>query len=159
MPSVRSRAGRQHRLKTIFIRCPARDWARVTTGRQTEFRVAAGGLSSAYGFSTTLKLPLFGVLYRTRPELQKLMLIERIRRERLMEITEDGLARAGYGGNWEEAFPRFRRDWMTGEKKRFEPNRQVIVFTVRPPVHDDVQVVAMNLVNHFYGEHLAAAQL
>lgn len=152
-----SRAGRQRKLKTMFVRVPARDWGLVSTGRQSEFRVATGNLAAAYGFeNVTLPLPLFVVAYRTRPELQQLMLLEAIRRERLIEISDEGLVRAGYSGQRDIAFARFRRDWMTGEKKRFEPNREVVVFTVRLPLEDDVAVVGQNLVHHLYGEHLAA---
>lgn len=151
-----SRAGRQRQLKTMFVRVPARDWALVSTGRQAEFRVALGGLAAAYGFENiSLPLPLFIVAYRTRPESRKLMLLEDIRRERLIEITDVGLARAGYTGPRDEAFARFRRDWMIGERKRFEPNREVVVFTVRLPREDDTAIVGQNLVNHLYGEHLA----
>lgn len=143
----------------MFVRVPARDWARVSTGRQAEFRVAVGGLAAAYGFeNVTLPLPLFVVAYRTSPELQRLMLLEDVRRERLIEITDEGLARAGYSGERDQAFARFRRDWMIGEKKRFEPNREVVVFTVRLPREDDVAVVGANLVRHLYGEHLAAQE-
>lgn len=154
-----SRAGRQRKLKTMYIRVPGRDWSRVSTGRQREFRVATGGLAAAYAFDNVkLPLPLFVVAYRTRPELQCLMVLEGLRRERLIEITGEGLAAAGYTGPQEEAFARFRRDWMTGEKKRFEPGREVVVFTVRLPSDDDVNVVGRNLVQHLYGEHLVASQ-
>jgi hypothetical protein len=154
-----SRAGRQRKLKTMFVRVPARDWARVSTGRQSQFRVAMGGIAAAYGFdNVTLPLPLFVVAYRTSPELKKLMLLEAVHRERLIEITDDGLARAGYSGPRDEAFARFRRDWMIGEKKRFEPNREVVVFTVRLPREDDVDVVGRNLVYHLYGDHLASEE-
>lgn len=151
-----SRAGRQRKLKTMFVRVPARDWPRVSTGRQAEFRVAVGGLAAAYGFeNVTLPLPLFVVGYRTNPELRQLLVLEDFRRERLIEISDEGLERAGYSGDRDLAFARFRRDWMTGEKKRFEPNREVVVFTVRLPSEDDVALVGRNLVNHLYGDHLA----
>ena len=93
--------------------------------------------------------------YRTRPEQQVLMVLEAVREERLIEITDEGLAHAGYSGPRDEAFARFRRDWMIGAKHRFEPNRAVVVFTVRLPREDDVTVVGKNLVHHLYEEHLA----
>jgi hypothetical protein len=144
----------------MHIRVPARDWVRVSTGRQSEFRVAAGGLAAAYGFeNVTIPLPLFVVAFRTRPEEEMLMTLEGLRSERLIEITDEGLVRAGYSGRpRDECFARFRRDWMIGEHKRFEPNRKVVVFTVRLPRDDDAAVVGENLVNHLYGEHLRAAE-
>lgn len=154
-----SRAGRKHKLQTMHIRVPARDWVRVSTGNQSEFRVGAGGLAAAYGFENVMiPLPLFVVAFRTRPEEEMLMTLESLRRERLIEITDEGLACAGYSGPRDQAFARFRRDWVIGEKKRFEPNRKVVVFTVRLPREDDVAVVGENLVNHLYGEHLGAAK-
>jgi hypothetical protein len=151
-----SRAGRQHKLKTMFVRVPSRDWARVSTGRQREFRVAVGGLAAAYGFENVeIPLPLFVVAYRTRPEHRKLLTLEGVRRERLIEISAEGLLAAGYSGTREEAFARFRRDWTIREKKAFEPAREVVVFTVRLPREDDVALVGRNLVNHLYGDHLA----
>lgn len=160
MPKARrSRAGGQRKLKTMFVRVPARDWSRVTNGRQREFRVAVGGLAAAYGFdNVTLPLPLFVVAYRTHPQQQKLMVLEAVRQERLIEITEDGLAAAGYSGPWDEAFPRFRRDWTIGEKKHFEPSRKVVVFTVRLAREDDIDTIGRNLVHHLYGDHLASQE-
>lgn len=140
----------------MFLRVPSRDWSRVTTGRQREFRVAVGGLAAAYAFpNVQIPLPLFVVAYRTRPEQQLLMVLEEVRQERLIEISKEGLAAAGYSGEWDDAFARFRRDWTIGEKKQFEPSRRVVVFTVRLPREDDVDLVGRNLVHHLYGEHLA----
>lgn len=153
--SSRSRAGQQRRLKTALVRVPSRDWPTVMTGNQTEFRVAMGNVASAYGFQGDLPVPMFIVAYRTRPVDHKLLTLEGVRRERLIEISEEGLARAGYSGDRDEAFARFRRDWMIGEKKRFEPNREVVVFTVRLPTQGDLRVVADNLLRHLYGKHLA----
>lgn len=138
----------------MFVRIPARDWSFVVSGKQTEFRVSVGNVAAAYGFEhIELPLPLFVVGYRTRPEVKRLLTLERIRRERLIEIDEDGLRRAGYTG--EDAFDRFRRDWMLAEKKRFEPQREVVVFTVRPPAPGDREIVGANLLAHLYGDHLA----
>lgn len=151
-----SRSGRQRKLKTMFVRVPARDWALVSTGRQPEFRVPAGAGAAAFAFdNVTLPLPLFVVAFRTRPEDQQLLVVEEIRRERLIEITDEGLARAGYSGPRDLAFARFRADWINEESKRFEPNREVVVFTVRLPSKDDVALVGASLVTHLYGEHLA----
>lgn len=152
--SNRSRAGQQRQLKTAFLRVPTRDWAMVINGRQSEFRVALGNPASAYGLQVRLPLPLFVVAYRTRHADHKLLTLEEVRRERLIEISDDGLRRAGYSGDHDEAFARFRRDWMVGEKKRFEPNREVVVYRVRLPVAGDFEAVAANLLKHLYSVHL-----
>lgn len=143
----------------MFLRVPARDWARVSTGRQRDFRRPLNNVAVAYTKEgVRLPLPCFVVLYRTEPKLDVLMVLEEVRRERLIEISEEGLARAGYTGPRDEAFARFRQDWMIGERKRFEPNREVVVFTVRPTSEDDVALVGRNLIYHLYGEHLAAQE-
>lgn len=155
-----SRAGRQRKLKTAFLRVPARDWGRIVSGDHREFRVAVGAAPAAYGFgNVTIPLPLFVVIYRTNPELKRLMVLEEVRRERLIEITDEGLAAAGYTGPRDEAFARFRRDWVTGEKKRFEPAREVVVFRTSRPTREDIPAIGANLVNHLYGDYLASEEL
>jgi hypothetical protein len=143
----------QHQAKTVFVRCPSAMWSAVSTGKVTEFRAATGNAPQLW----KCPLPTLAVIYRRRPAIAqwdyRVMLLEAIRREALATISMEGLARAGYQGERPEAFARFRRDWCIHEKKRFEPLRTVIVFTVRLAQEGDRDAVGRALVEHLYGDH------
>lgn len=147
---VEPRPLKQRRVKTLFIRVPTWAWAMVSTGRVSEFRAAVGNVPQL----GSVPLPTLAVAYRPRLKVgeydYRLMLLEGVRREALGTIGDDGLRRAGYTG--ENAFARFRRDWMINEKKRFEPLRVVFVFRVRPLYDEDLVEVGLALVEHLYGE-------
>lgn len=153
---VEPRPLKGHQAKTLFLRVPTWSWALVSTGRISEFRAAAGNAPQFWG----VPLPTLAVAYRPRLKVgeydYRLMFLEDVRREALGTITDDGLARAGYEG--EDAFARFRRDWMIREKKRFEPLRTVFVYRVRPVAEADLAVVGLSLVGHLYGEYLGEAR-
>lgn len=145
---------KQHQAKTIFVRCPSPSWALVSTGRVREFRCAAGNAPQLW----KVPLPSLAIIYRRQLSVPswdyRLMLLENVRREALASITSEGLALAGYKGD--DAFARFRRDWMIGEKKRFEPLRTVFVYTVRPIQDDgDLTDAGSAIIDHLYGDYLA----
>lgn len=157
----------QRQLKTVFLRVPSPQWGGVSGGRVREFRVAAGNAPQLSSVPT----PMFAVLYRRQPARRpvaykserrpgaidyRLMLLERTRLEALGAITEEGLRLAGYQGD--DAWPRFRRDWCIAEKRRFEPLRKVVVYTVRPIQPDDLLIVGEKLVDHLFGSYLEEAQ-
>lgn len=149
---IEARPLKQHQVKTAFLRVPSWSWAQVSTGQVSEFRAATGNAPQLW----KAPLPTLAVVYRKQLADRydyRLMLLEHIRREALGTITDAGLARAGYEG--EGAFARFRRDWMIGEKKRFEPLRTVFVFTVRPVQTGDLVDVGGALIEHLYGDYLA----
>jgi hypothetical protein len=127
----------------------------VSTGRVTEFRAAAGNAPQLW----KVPLPSLAVAYRRRRNENawdyRLMLLENVRLEALGTISDEGLRRAGYEGD--DAFARFRRDWMISEKKRFQPLRRVHVYTVRPVQEGDFTLAGMALVKHLY-EDFADAQ-
>lgn len=154
--SVEPRPLKQHRAKTVFLRVPSAVWPLVSTGAITEFRAASGNAPQLWN----VPLPTLAVAYRRRLSTTeydyRLLLLEKVRREALGTITDDGLARAGYTGD--RAFARFRRDWVIGEKKRFEPLRVVFVFTVRPVQDGDLQSVGLAIIDHLYGSYVAEAQ-
>lgn len=122
----------------------------VSSGRVSEFRAAVGNAPQL----GRAPFPTLAVVYRPRLKVgeydYRLMLLEAARREALGTITDDGLQRAGYEG--ENAFARFRRDWMINEKKRFEPLRPVFVYRVRPIQDADLPAVGVAMVDHLYGE-------
>ena len=124
----------------------------VSTGRVSEFRAAAGNASQLWG----VPLPTLAVAYRRRLAKReydyRLMLLEDVRREALGAITDDGLARAGYEGD--DAFARFRREWMIEEKRRFDPLRVMMVYRVRLLQDGDLDQVGRALVGHLYREYL-----
>lgn len=154
---VEARPLKQHQIKTTFLRVPSPVWPLISTGKVREFRAGVGNVPQAW---RVLPMPTLALAYRKRlstPEYDyRLLMVEGARREALGTISDAGLAAAGYEG--EDAFRRFRRDWMITEKRRFEPLRRVIVFTVRPIREGDLEEVGLALVEHLYGTYLAQAQ-
>lgn len=136
------------------MRVPTPVWPLVSTGRVTEFRAGAGNASQLW----RVPLPSFAVCYRRGRDSfdYRLMVLEGVRLEALGTISDVGLGRAGYEG--EDAFARFRRDWIIAEKRRFEPLRKVHVYTVRPIRTGDVEIIGAALVKHLYGELRDAAE-
>lgn len=153
MPPRDPRPLKQRQAKTLFLRVPARDWSNVSGGRVREFRAAIGNVPQLWN----VPLPTLVVAYRKRKATgdydYRLMTLEGVRQEELRSITEEGLALAGYTGA--DARARFRREWMIREKRRFEPRRKVMVFTVRPVEEGDLERTGAALVERLYGEYLA----
>jgi hypothetical protein len=137
----------------VFLRVPSQEWPAVNSGRVREFRASIGNVPQLFN----VPLPTLVVAYRKRRATgdyeYRLMTLEGIRQEALGAINEEGLRLAGYTG--ENARARFRRDWMNREKRRFEPLRKVMVFTVRPFTEDDIDLTGRRLVEHLYGEFIA----
>ena len=153
MPPREERPLAQREARTLFLRVPSDVWPQVASGRVREFRAAIGNVPQ---FTFKVELPTLVVAYRKRKATahydHKLMTLEGVRREELRAITEEGLALAGYHG--ENARARFRRDWMLREKRKFEPTRKVVVFTVRPVIDGDLESTGRSLVERLYGEFL-----
>jgi hypothetical protein len=153
MPARVERPLRQRSSKTVFLRVPSQEWPAVNSGRVREFRASIGNVPQLFN----VPLPTLVVAYRKRRATgdyeYRLMTLEGIRQEALGAINEEGLRLAGYTG--ENARARFRRDWMNREKRRFEPLRKVMVFTVRPFTEDDIDLTGRRLVEHLYGEFIA----
>lgn len=154
MPPREQRPLAQRQTSTLFLRVPSQDWPQVSRGRIREFRAAIGNVPQLLWH---VSLPTLVVAYRKRKATgdydYRLMTLEGVRREELRAITEEGLALAGYSGA--DARARFRRDWMLREKRRFEPTRKVVVFTVRPVEEGDIEATGRTLVEKLYGEFLA----
>lgn len=153
MPGAVAKRFSQRRASTIFLRVPSADWQAVSRGRIREFRASPGNVPQLWG----VPLPTLVVAYRQRRRVEefdhRLMLLEAVRTEALGAITEEGLAAAGYTG--EKARPRFRREWMIRHKRRFEPLRRVMVFTVRQiKWEQDIEAASTSLVAHLYGDFL-----
>lgn len=136
-----------------MLRVPTPVWPMVSTGRVREFRAATGNVPQLW----KVPLPTLAVAYRRRLGVveydYRLITLEAIRREALGAITPEGLAAAGYIGD--DARARFRRDWMIAEKKKFEPLRKVVVFTVRLMEPGDAGRAGEAIINHLYGEYFA----
>lgn len=147
----------QHRASTIFLRVPTEEWPHVASGRRREFRASSGNAPQLWNVVT----PTFAVCYRKRKASGdydwQLMVLESVRQERLGSISDAGLVAAGYTGPRDEAFARWRRDWMLREKKKFTPSRHVLVYGVRPIRPGDREALGQKLLEHLYGEFLAPA--
>ncbi len=150
---VEPRPLKQHQLKTVFLRVPTPVWPLVSTGKISEFRCATGNAPQLWNVS----VPSLAVIYRRQLSSTsydyRLVVLEAMRREALGVIDRDGLAAAGYQG--EDAFARFRRDWVIAEKKRFEPLRTVFVYTVKLLESGDLERAGRTLIDHLYGDYLA----
>jgi hypothetical protein len=156
LPPPMPRPLQQHEIKTLFLRVPSAAWAHVSNGRATEFRAAQGAVPQG---AWRLPMPTAAVIYRRRPAVKeydyRLMVLERVRLEALGAITDEGLIAAGYVG--EDAFARWRRDWMLQTKRPFEPLTRSFVFTVSQVLPGDLQAIGMALVEHLYGEYIEQA--
>lgn len=126
---------------------PAQDWLAVKRGVKSEFR-GSQGASSAF-FHVEPPTPV--VAYRVaRGEYEaKLMVLERAWQEPLGAISAESLAAEGF-----ETFAEFRRYWMTRERKRFIPTRQVWVYSVTPWDAFSLDRLAAPLLRRLYGDFL-----
>lgn len=153
MPPREPRPLKQRQIKTLFLRVPARDWSGVSAGRVREFRASPGNVPQLWN----VPLPTLAIAYRKRKATgdyeYRIITLEGVRQEELRAISDEGLLLAGYTGT--DARARFRRDWTIREKRRFEPRRKVMVFTVRPVESGDLEATGLALVERLYGEHLA----
>lgn len=147
-----TRPFKQRRASTIFLRVPTQDWPFVISGQRREFRASSGNAPQLWH----VKLPTFCVCYRKRRATGdyewRLMVLEGVRQEKLGAITDEGLVLAGYSGPRNEAFARWRRDWMIREKRKFTPMRQFHVYSVRRSVPGDKEAMAAELLDHLFGE-------
>jgi hypothetical protein len=147
---VEPRPLKQRQVSTVFLRCPSYLWPQVSSGAVGEFRAAAGGVPQAW----KVPIPTLAVVYRRQLSKTaydyRLMMLAGVRREHLGAITEEGLAAAGYEG--EDAYVRFRRDLIIAEKRRYNPQRMVFVFTVRPICEGDREAAGLAVLQRLYGE-------
>lgn len=138
---------------TLSIRVSSGQWQRVVSGAATEFRGAANGYTL-----NSVPLPTPAVIFRRRREGdsddERLVLLLDKRVEALGAITDEGLVAAGFSGDRDTAFARFRRDWMLQERKRFEPLREVVVYTVAPLEEMHLPEAGLALVRHLYAPWL-----
>jgi hypothetical protein len=144
---------RARTITMVTLRVSAGEWPRIVSGAATEFRAAA-----TMPARQDQPLPSPAVIYTRRregsPDEERLVLLTRKRVEALGAITPEGLAAAGFHGERDVAFAQFRRDWILRERKRFDPLREVVVYTVRPFSMDDLPTTGAALIRHLYGAWL-----
>lgn len=158
MPPRVARVHKQRRASTLFLRVPTQNWRQIIRGDITEFRAAPGNVPNML----RVVLPSAVVAYRIHVGKQdaRLMLLEGVRQEALGGITVEGLARAGFRDEDPAiARQRFRRDWISRTRRRFQPLKRVFVFTVRPLERPDVAICAARLFEHLYGEHMNGLEI
>jgi hypothetical protein len=135
----------QHRMSTLFLRVPDREWAAVSRGYKTEFR--AGGRDPSQLWQVPTPIPVVAYrIHHGRYDAQ-LMLLERVWQERLIEIGPESLQREGH-----ESFASFRKAWIARERQRFRPEKKVFVYRIRPITQADVDASAVRMFNHLYGD-------
>lgn len=140
---------RQRSLRTTFLRVPYQDWAAVKIGAKTEFRNSGQGVTQAWNVKTPA--PVVG--FRSeRGGLQpdaRLLVLEKTWREALAALTQESLEAEGF-----PSMAHFRRYWMQRTRRRFAPLEEVQVYRVRPFHPDDVEPLALAMLEKLYGEHL-----
>jgi hypothetical protein len=144
---------RPRTVTTLTVRVAHGEWERIISGRATEFRASASALAKQ-----TVPLPSPMVIFHRRregaPNEERLVLLVNKRVELLGAISEEGLVAAGFPGDRDQAFARFRRDWMLRERKRFDPLREVVAYTVEPFIEEYVPLAGEALIRHLYGPWL-----
>lgn len=144
---------RAHTVSTLTLRVPAADWQKVISGAATEFRLGANGMAR-----NPIPLPCPVVLFRRRraggPNEERLMLLTARRIEALGAISDEGLIAAGFTGERDYAYALFRRHWINSERKKFDPLREVTVYTVEPFQGGHVAIAGEVVIQHLYGAWL-----
>jgi len=139
-------AAKSHTVRTKFLRVPAEDWAGVSTGNKTEFRLAR-----KRSFTNNFKTPTPVVAYLstdTRTDA-RLMLLEEAWVMPIGMISEESLKREGFPD-----LAHFRRYWMQRTNRHFDPMQEVGVYRVRPVTESDYDHLGRLLLDQLYGSHL-----
>jgi hypothetical protein len=148
MPSVSSPAGlTKHNASTIFLRVPREDWAAVSIGAKTEFR-----MPGFVAWTRQIKTPTPVLAYAANRggfRDSRLMLLERVWTMPVGMIEEESLQREGFPD-----LAHFRRYWMKRTKKRFNMMQTVQVFRVRPVDSSDYDYLGRILLSRLYGEYV-----
>lgn len=131
---------------TNFLRVPSVDWAAVSTGYKTEFRMLG-----QFPWAASIKTPTPVVAYTSSPGFAaaKLMVLEETFTMPLGMISDESLAREGFPD-----LSHFRRYWKRRTSKRFALMDTVQAFRVRLATADDYDAMGRMLLAHLYGEHL-----
>lgn len=143
-------SGPYHRAqaRTLFLRVPRCDWARVVRGEKTEFRSKITNMSRATNYFTPAPIVAWSqVPSRPGDPDTQLMVLERAWIEPIGAITDDGLAREGFKTRAE-----FRTYWRRERAGSWLPLVEINVWRVRP-ARDHGELGAM-LLERLYGEHL-----
>lgn len=144
---------RQFEARTIFLRVPADDWAKVKNGNKTEFR-AGGGHSVTQLWNVVCPTPVVAWMARRNERYESaLMVLEATWQEMVGAISEESLAAEGF-----PSMAHFRRYWMARTQQRFRPLQKVQVYRVRPMVADDEAILGRQLLRRLYSEHLPDGQ-
>jgi hypothetical protein len=144
----RSSTWPQHRVKTLFLRVPSAEWARIVTGGKTEFRQQPGRSTLVRPNCPT---PVVGYREHAGVLESQLLVLDDTWREPLGAITQESLEREGF-----RDFDSFRQHWMQRTKRRFRPLLDVQVYRVRV-LHDtdeDYNYAGRLLLARLYGEHV-----
>lgn len=138
---------KQVQLRTVFLRVPSVDWAAVKRGAKTEFRSIGGNTTQLWNTRTPTPVVIYrksGAGYDSH-----LMVLEDVRREKLIEMSPQSLEAEGF-----RTFEEFRQYWMRRERRKFMPMAEVFVYRLREWMEDDFAVMGEALLERLYGEFL-----
>lgn len=115
------RVWKAKRASTRFIRVPTRYWSEVVHGQRREFRI----LDRQSTRPDTLTAPSVIVAWRRLGDgyESRLMVLERVWRERLGEISPESLEAEGHFGS--NGFQSFRHEWVERSHRRFDLMQEV----------------------------------
>lgn len=122
------------------------DWAAVSTGYKTEFRMLG-----QFPWAASIKTPTPVVAYTSSQgyAAAKLMILEDTYTMPLGMISDESLEREGFAD-----LAAFRSYWKKRTKKRFALLDTVQVFRVRLVSAEDHEAMGQMLLTYLYGEHL-----
>lgn len=139
----------QRELSTVFLRVPFHDWAKVSRGMKTEFRMKPRDGSRVLSVNAPTPVVAYAVSARgVRKNLLMVMLDHW--REPLIALSDraESLANEGF-----ETYDEFRRYWRKRQHGVYNPMTMVEVFLVRPWHSDDREQLGPVLLDRLYGEH------
>jgi hypothetical protein len=145
---------KQVQLRTVFLRAPFQDWAALSQGHKTEFRVLPRGVPSKW-----IEAPTPVVLYALSPHLgrrsEKLMVIIEHQQERLADIHEkpESIRREGF-----ETYDQFRRYWRARTGRPYRPLDKVEVFQLQQWTNHNWGQLGERLLERLYGEYMPNGQ-
>lgn len=132
---------------TIFLRVPIRDWPAVKRGYKTEFRAGTGKNAVPQLWGVQPPVPVVAYAVRDGEHDARLMVLEELWQEPLGAISPESLRREGF-----DSLDEFRTYWISRERRRFRPLRNVFAYRVRPWHPEDREVFADRTLTHLYGD-------
>lgn len=136
----------RRQVRTLRVRVPSGEWWDVKQGRKREFRTTQRPFGNAVGWPQPVVAWRFDHTYGLDTTM---IIVEDTRVEPLGSITQEGLRMEGV-----ESFADFRRRWCIQNKRRFPPQKEMMVVRFRLFTEEERGDMADLLLRHLYGPWL-----